>query len=781
MIQPVYSNITKIEREIASKELASIVRQNISLSHTYEPDHYEPHFDVKEDHGTMHVSVLTADGDAVSLTSTVRKYIYEEYLFAFKVNLVFGAQLMDSDTGIILNDEMDDFSIPGVPNAFGLVPSPYNYVQPGKRPLSSSVPTIIERNGRVELVTGASGGSRIITATLQTILNMVDFGMSLAGATAAPRLHHQLIPNEIQVEFEYDPGLTHELETLGHKASKASTVVGRTVDFLRLRTCAKRRPGQDGDTSMDDFLDALVEEVALEGGSGCSLDRFWDLLGEVWRRSRIVDIEEEAAAAEAALTGAPSLISGWSRFVNLVLYTDPSPALDAAMRDYLWPYVMRLDLIEFITPDMSASPAPPAAASLESGKKTKSKKASMIEAAQSLNKAKQELKERLTAMTQAEIKESFGADLRVVAAETARRMFFTGTNDLTEALPAVSSNVLEAIGKTKDSGITQADLAKKLGMEPRSLFYQVKNLCKRKFIVKMPIVTKGMYTSLLVHSKFASMNPSLLEYERSQQLTRKNLDHRNVLAFIENSVRLQTNAASGRVSFHSELLKQRLTLLLTSAKNNVMLVEDVMNALLTGTFTRHERKWLNRTISSLTSGFVEKVQIAVNGSNVRAIRLLKQYVATASSFGPSNLTINPSSSVPTLAPPTSARKYTHAADPESSMVLGEGGFLCDLLLDSQVYRIISIAGGTGTTSNVVRSSLNNVNVRVLEKVLRRQLASVEGAPVLVSEGEFSGRGRRYRYYLTSVRLASTEVSGLGSTPAGPFSIPAVSRRSRRRL
>ncbi|KAJ1555826.1 hypothetical protein HK405_012350 [Cladochytrium tenue] len=131
---------------------------------------------------------------------------------------------------------------------------------------------------------------------------------------------------------------------------------------------------------MDDFLDSLVEEVALEGGSGCSLDRFWDLLGEVWRRSRIVDIEEEAAAAEAALTGAVADQSAGQ-----------APALDAAMRDYLWPYVMRLDLIEFITPDMSASPQPPPpAAPSESGKKTKSKKASMIQAAQSLNKAERE-------------------------------------------------------------------------------------------------------------------------------------------------------------------------------------------------------------------------------------------------------------------------------------------------------------------------------------------------------------------------------------------------------
>jgi gamma-glutamyltranspeptidase len=98
------------------------------------------------------------------------------------------------------------------------VPSPYNYIHPKKRPLSSSVPIIIEdHGGNVEIVSGASGGSRIITATLQTIINMMDFEMDIGQATKDPRFHHQLIPNEIQVEYEFDETLSFELEQKGHK------------------------------------------------------------------------------------------------------------------------------------------------------------------------------------------------------------------------------------------------------------------------------------------------------------------------------------------------------------------------------------------------------------------------------------------------------------------------------------------------------------------------------------------------------------------------------------
>eukprot|EP00842_Homolaphlyctis_polyrhiza_P005094 jgi/Hompol1/5586/HPOL_002002-RA len=178
---PIYRNITAISNLSIEKQTADILRHNISDLNTFEPEYYKLPFDVLDDHGTMHLSVLNADGEAVTLTSTV--------------NLLFGSRVMDAVTGIILNDQMDDFSIPGVSNAFGLAPSPYNFIHPGKRPLSSSVPTIFEKDGHVKAVAGASGGSHIITSTLQTLINMIDLDQDPAAAVHHPRVHHQLIPN----------------------------------------------------------------------------------------------------------------------------------------------------------------------------------------------------------------------------------------------------------------------------------------------------------------------------------------------------------------------------------------------------------------------------------------------------------------------------------------------------------------------------------------------------------------------------------------------------------
>ncbi|CAG8685413.1 5429_t:CDS:10 [Gigaspora margarita] len=148
-----FEHETRIQ-EIISKEYAALVRANVSDSQTFDPDYYNPIFDHKDDHGTTHISVMDKNDMAVSFTSTV--------------NLIWGSRVLDPITGILLNDEMDDFSIPGAPNHFGLRPSPYNFVAPGKRPLSSTVPTIVENeNGKVELVTGGSGGSKILSAVLQ--------------------------------------------------------------------------------------------------------------------------------------------------------------------------------------------------------------------------------------------------------------------------------------------------------------------------------------------------------------------------------------------------------------------------------------------------------------------------------------------------------------------------------------------------------------------------------------------------------------------------------------
>lgn len=121
---------------------------------------------------------------AISLTTTV--------------NLLFGSQLMVESTGVIMNNEMNDFSIPNSSNAFGYIPSPSNYIRPGKRPLSSISPTIVEflSNNTLNFAVGAAGGSRIITATIQNLWHVLDQGLDTAAALSQPRLHDQLQPNQ---------------------------------------------------------------------------------------------------------------------------------------------------------------------------------------------------------------------------------------------------------------------------------------------------------------------------------------------------------------------------------------------------------------------------------------------------------------------------------------------------------------------------------------------------------------------------------------------------------
>ncbi len=157
----------------------------------------------KESQDTSHLNVIDADRNAVSLT--------------FTINLSFGAGVMTTGTGIILNNEMDDFAIaPDTPNAFGLTGQVLNSIAPRKTPLSSMTPTIVTDNGKVKLVVGAPGGSTIITTVLQIILNTLVHEMPIDRAIAAPRLHHQWLPDVTRVDrWGFDPLTLEDLKARG--------------------------------------------------------------------------------------------------------------------------------------------------------------------------------------------------------------------------------------------------------------------------------------------------------------------------------------------------------------------------------------------------------------------------------------------------------------------------------------------------------------------------------------------------------------------------------------
>jgi gamma-glutamyltranspeptidase/glutathione hydrolase len=164
----------------------------------------------KESGDTSHLSVVDKLGNAVSLT--------------FTVNLSFGAGIVTPGTGMVLNNEMDDFAAaPDVPNAFGLVGGDANAIAPAKTPLSSMTPTIVTENGQLRLVTGSPGGSTIITTVLQIVLNVLVYGMNAQRAVAAPRLHHQWLPDQVMIEtFGFDPLTLAELQRRGHRIQSLS-------------------------------------------------------------------------------------------------------------------------------------------------------------------------------------------------------------------------------------------------------------------------------------------------------------------------------------------------------------------------------------------------------------------------------------------------------------------------------------------------------------------------------------------------------------------------------
>ena len=159
----------------------------------------------REKSETTHYSVVDAEGNAVAVTYTINGY--------------FGAGVVAPGTGFFLNNEMDDFTVkPGAANLYGLVQGEPNAIAPGKRPLSSMAPTLVERDGKVVLVLGSPGGSRIITTVLETIMNIIDYGMAAQEAVERPRLHHQGQPEDVYFERSgLSPEIVTQVTAMGYK------------------------------------------------------------------------------------------------------------------------------------------------------------------------------------------------------------------------------------------------------------------------------------------------------------------------------------------------------------------------------------------------------------------------------------------------------------------------------------------------------------------------------------------------------------------------------------
>ena len=187
------------------KDYAARLRASISPDKATPSDSLGGPGGAHEGQNTTHYSIVDARGNAVSVTYTLNDW--------------FGARITPAGTGILLNDEMDDFSSkPGVPNMFGLVEGTNNAIAPGKRPLSSMTPTIVTRGGKLAMVVGTPGGSRIPSAVVQVIMNVIDHDMTLQEAVDAPRIHEQWMPDRVGYERNaLSADTMAALEAKGHK------------------------------------------------------------------------------------------------------------------------------------------------------------------------------------------------------------------------------------------------------------------------------------------------------------------------------------------------------------------------------------------------------------------------------------------------------------------------------------------------------------------------------------------------------------------------------------
>jgi gamma-glutamyltranspeptidase/glutathione hydrolase len=188
------------DADYARSRMADFDPVRASRSETIQPGDRQ----TLESADTTHFSIIDGDGNAVSNTYTL--------------NLPYGSKVTVAGTGVLLNNEMDDFtSKPGVPNFYGLIQGEANAVAGGKRPLSSMTPTIVLREGKVFMVIGSPGGPKIINVVLQVILNVVDHGMNIQQAIEMPRVHHQWMPDALRYEpFAIAPDVMRELEARGH-------------------------------------------------------------------------------------------------------------------------------------------------------------------------------------------------------------------------------------------------------------------------------------------------------------------------------------------------------------------------------------------------------------------------------------------------------------------------------------------------------------------------------------------------------------------------------------
>ncbi|XP_064460911.1 scoloptoxin SSD14-like isoform X2 [Ornithodoros turicata] len=231
---PYFVDNTDLLKNMTSSWMAEQAKARTSDSQTFDdPAHYSGHERFAEDHGTAHASFWGPNGDAISVTSSVNYY--------------FGSFVRTS-SGVVLNDQMDDFSTPGISNVYGIAPSKSNFIEPGKRPMSSMAPAIfVNASGGVDLILGGAGGAKITSGIALVAMRNLWQGDTIKEAIDFPRIHHQLIPNNLDVERGFPEAYVKRFEARGHHVERPigrfSIMMGISRYMDRIQANADYRKG----------------------------------------------------------------------------------------------------------------------------------------------------------------------------------------------------------------------------------------------------------------------------------------------------------------------------------------------------------------------------------------------------------------------------------------------------------------------------------------------------------------------------------------------------------
>ncbi|CAG8818507.1 30231_t:CDS:2, partial [Racocetra persica] len=295
-------------------------------------------------------------------------------------------------------------------------------------------------------------------------------------------------------------------------------------------------------------------------------------------------------------------------------------------------------------------------------------------------------KHKIVEMTLQDVQINYGDGFRIKTIPEYQKRIIFGDVDTTRQITPIVYTILQYVARHRAIGATQADMAKDLQIDPRSFYHYVKTLINLKLIVKLPVVTKGIYTNLCILTKCASQNLAYLG--KSVYLPTNNSSNSSRSVQSSDYTYDPTDTVSGGVSFNSELIKIKFTEILGKAKNQIMLANDLMMALFgVSTPTKKQRRWFNRTIGTLShQGYIEKINVPKKDSNKQMDRCLRLITHYEKGKEPEMGKCNHK-----LAISTSDKGQNVSEDHKM-------GIYAELPMDYQVYQLIQGAGEYGVTA-----------------------------------------------------------------------------------